>query len=53
MNDSRDFKDGESVCRGLSHVPSQPALPPLFRDLGGMISRSVGMLSRNDKLPDI
>ena len=25
MNDSRDFKDAESVRSGLSHVPSQPA----------------------------
>ena len=32
MNDSRDFKDAESVRRGLSHVVSQPALLPPFRD---------------------
>ena len=25
MNDSRDFKDAESVRCGLPHVPSQPA----------------------------
>ena len=53
MNDSRDFKDAESVRSGLSHVPSQPALLPLFRDPGGMLSRSEGMLSRNDEPPDI
>ena len=41
MNDSRDFKDAEAVRSGLSHVPSQPALFPLFRDPGGMLSRSV------------
>ena len=46
MNDSRDFKDAESVRSGQSHVPSQPALLPPFRDLGGM-------LSRKDKPPDI
>ena len=46
LNDSRDFKDDESVSSGLSHVPSQPALIPPFRDPGGM-------LSRNDKPPDI
>ena len=39
MNDSRDFKDAESVRSGLSHVPSQPALLPSFRDPGGMLSR--------------
>ena len=53
MNDSRDFKDAESVRSGISHVPSQPALLPPFRDPGGMLSRSVGMPSRNDKPPDI
>ena len=46
MNDSRDFKDAESVRSGLSHVPSQPALFPTHRDPGRM-------LSRNDKPPDI
>ena len=53
MNDSRDFKDVESVCSGLSHVPSQPAFFPPFRNPGGMLSRSVGMPSRNDRPPDI
>ena len=41
MNDSRDFKDAESVRSGLFHVPSQLALFPPFRDPGGMLSRSV------------
>ena len=31
MNDSRDFKDAESVRSGLSHVTSQLALLPPFR----------------------
>ena len=53
LNDSRDFKDAESVRSGLSHVPSQPALVTPFRDHDGMRSRSAGMLSRNDKPPDI
>ena len=53
MNDSRDFKDAESVRSGVSHVPSQPALLPPYRDLGGMLSRPGRMLSRNDKPPDI
>ena len=51
MNDSRDFKDAESVRSGLSHVRSQPPLVPPFRVPGGMLSRSVGMPSRNDKPP--
>ena len=45
MNDSRDFQDAESVRSGLSNVPNQPALLPLFRN--------PGMLSRKDKPPDI
>ena len=49
MNDSRDFKDAVDNPtlpvnhRFLSHFP----------DPGGMLSRSLGMLSRNDGLPDI
>ena len=39
LNDSRDFKDAESVRSGLSHVPSQPAFFPPVRDPGGMLSR--------------
>ena len=46
MNDSRDFKDAESVRSGQSHVTSQPALLPPYRD-------PVGMLSRNNQPPDI
>ena len=53
MDDSRDFKDAESARSGLSHVPSQPAFLPSYRDPGGMVSRRGGMLSRNDKPPDI
>ena len=53
MNDSRDFQDIESIRSGLSHVTSQPPLLPPFRDPGGMPSRLEGMLSRNDKPPDI
>ena len=37
MNGSNDFKDAESVRSGLSHVPSQPALLPIYRDPGGLL----------------
>ena len=40
MNDLIDFKDAESVRSGPSHVPSQPALFPLYRDPRGLLSRS-------------
>ena len=52
-NDSRDFKDAESVRSGQSDVTSQPAFFPLFSDPGGMLSRSLGMPSRNDGPPSI
>ena len=51
MNDSRDFKDAESVRSGPSHVTSQPVSFPPFRDPVGILSRSVGMPSRNDRPP--
>ena len=40
MNDSRDFKDAESVRSGHSHVTSQPVSFPPHPVLGGMLSRS-------------
>ena len=45
MNDSRDFKDAESVRSGLSHVPSQPVSFPPHPIPGGMLSSPGGMLS--------
>ena len=50
MNDSKDFKDAESVRSGQSHVSSQPAFFPPFQNPGVMLSRSLGMPSRNDEL---
>ena len=47
------FKDAESGRSGQSHVTSQPAFSPPFRDPGGMLSRSLGMPSRNDRPPSI
>ena len=52
-NDSRDFQDAESVRSGQSHVTSQPAFFPLHPDPGGMLSRSLGMPSRNNGPPSI
>ena len=46
MNDSRDFKDAESVRSGPSHVPSKRALFPHYRD-------PEGLPSRNNQPPDI
>ena len=53
MNDSRDFQDAVSVRCGQSHVASQPVFFPPFQNPGGMLSRSLGMPSRNDGPPSV
>ena len=53
VNSMRDFIDAESIRSGQSHVTSQPAFFPPFRDPDGMLSRSLGMPSRNDRPPSI
>ena len=53
MNDSRDFKDAESVRSGHSHVASQPVSFPPHPIPGGTLSCSLGMPSRKDGPPSI
>ena len=53
MNDSRVLQDAESVRSGQSHVASQPVFFPPFQNPGGMLSRSLGMPSRNEGPPSI
>ena len=53
MTDSRDSQDAESVRSGQSHVASQPVSFAPHPDPGGMLSRSLGMPSRNDGPPSI
>ena len=53
MNGSRDFQDAESVRSGQSHVTTHPVSFPLHPDPGGMLSRSLGMPSRNNGPPSI
>ena len=53
LNDSKDFKDAESVRSGHSHVKSQPVSFPPHPDPGGMLSRSFGMPSRKERPPSI
>ena len=53
MNDSRDFQDAESVRSGHSHVASQPVSFPPHPVPGGMLSRSLGMPSRQNGPPSI
>ena len=52
-DDSRDFKDAESVRSGQSHVTSQPAFLSPFQNPGEMLSRSKGMPSRREGPPSI
>ena len=47
------FKDAESVRSGQTHVTSQPTFFPLLPDPGGMLSRSLGMPSRNNRPPSV
>ena len=53
LNESRDFQDAESVRSGHSHVASQPVFFPPHPDPGGMLSRSLGMPSREEGPPSI
>ena len=48
MNDSTVLQDAESARSEQSHVTSQPDVFPPFQNPGGMLSRSLGMPSRND-----
>ena len=47
------FQNAESVRSGQSHVTSQPVSFLPHPDPGGILSRSLGMPSRNDRPPDI
>ena len=53
MNASREFPDAESVRSGHSHVASQHVSFPPHPVPGGMLSRSIGMPSRNNGPPSI
>ena len=53
MKDSKDLQDAESISSGSSHATSRPVLFPPHQDLGGMLSRSLGMPSRREGPPSI
>ena len=53
MDDSRDFKDAESVRSGNSHVTSRPVSFPPHPIPEEMLSRSTGMPSRREGPPSI
>ena len=53
INDSKEFQEGESVRSGNSHVTSRPVSFPPHPIPEGMLSRSIGMPSRNNGPADI
>ena len=53
MNDSKDLLDAESERSEQYHVTSQPASFPPLQNPGRMLSRSQGMLGRNEWPPSI
>ena len=53
MNDSRVFKDAESVRSGLSHVPSRPVSFPPHPIPEGMLRHSFVTPSRREGPPSI
>ena len=53
VNDSKQFQDAESIRSGDSHVTSRPVSFPPHPIPEGMLSRSFGVLSRREGLPNI
>ena len=53
MNDSRDFRDAESICSGNSHVTSQPMLFPKHHAFEGLLRRSFISQRQIDGPPNI
>ena len=53
MSDSKDFQDDESIRRGLSHVPSQPAFFPPHPIPEGMLRPSFVSPCRKEGPPSI
>ena len=50
MNDSRDFRDAESICSGNSHVTSPPGLFPRHLPFEGMLKPAF-ISQRQDEEP--
>ena len=53
MSDSKEFQDAESIRSGNSHVTSRPVSFPPHPIPHGMLSRSIGMPSRNGGPPSM
>ena len=53
MNDSRDFRDAESICSGNSHVTSPPGLFPRHLPFEGMLRPLFSSQRQNEEPPNI
>ena len=53
MNDSKDFRDAESICSGNSHVTSQPGVFPKHPPFEGLLRPSFVSPRHTDGPPNI
>ena len=53
MNDSRDFRDAESICSGNSHVTSPPGLFPRHPPFEGLLKPAFISQRQNEEPPNI
>ena len=53
MNDSKDFRDAESICSGNSHVTSQPGVFPKHPPFEGLLRPSFISQRHSDGPPNI
>ena len=53
MNDSRDFRDAESICSGNSHVTSPPGLFPRHPPLEGLLKPAFISQRQTEEPPNI
>ena len=52
MNDSRDFRDAESICSGNSHVTSPPGLFPKHPPFEGLLKPAFISQRQNEEPPN-
>ena len=53
MNDSRDFRDAESICSGNSHVTSPPGLFPRHPPFEGLLKPALISQRQTEEPPNI
>ena len=53
MNDSKDFRDAESICSGNSHVTSPPGLFPRHPPFEGLLKPAFISQRQNEEPPNI